>query len=342
MSDVRESALSGETDGREPAMTGAAGRRKPAWLRVKPPAPATFRSTGALVEELGLHTVCGEARCPNKGECFAAGTATFLILGDACTRSCGFCAVGRAPAAAGGRAVSLGCPDADEPRRVAQAAHRLDLRHVVITGVTRDDLPDGGAGAFAATVEAVREALPTATIEVLVSDLNGEAAALECVLAAAPDVLNHNLETVPRLYPDVRPQAGYSRSLELLGRAAAWARGATHRGDNREGPPAAPQAHRPLVKTGLMVGLGESGAEVLEVLRDCADTGVDAVTVGQYLQPTRANLPVARYVPPEEFADLERRGSELGLLVIAGPFVRSSYRAGEVLSAAPARYEPSE
>jgi lipoyl synthase len=311
------------------------GGRKPGWLTLKAPAPRQYRATGALLDELGLHTVCEEARCPNKGECFGAGTATFLILGDACTRACRFCSV--AGATAGGPA--LRALDAGEPGRVAEAAARLGLRHVVVTSVTRDDLPDGGASHFAATVHAVRRALPGATVEVLIPDLGGDAAALRAVLAARPDVLGHNLETAPRLYPRARPQAGYARSLELLGRAAAWARGATAvardgarahasaRPADGSGPPAA----RPLVKTGLMVGLGETADEVEQVLEDAAASGVDLVTIGQYLQPRRDRLPVARYVEPAEFSAWERRGAELGLSVAAAPFVRSSYRAGDAL-----------
>jgi lipoyl synthase len=299
------------------ASSAAPGRRKPAWLKIKAPAPRQYRVTGALLDELELHTVCNEARCPNKGECFASGTATFLILGDACTRSCGFCAVEHARSPEAGRLLSA--PDADEPRRVAEAVRRLGLRHVVITSVTRDDLPGGGAAQFAAAITAVRAATPEATVEVLVPDLGGDEAALRAVLAAHLDVLNHNLETVPRLYPRVRPQARYERSLELLARAAAWARSAERAGAT------------PLVKTGLMVGLGETAAEVGDVLADAAAGGVDAVTVGQYLQPSAGCLPVARYVAPEEFEDYESRGAALGLTVVAAPFVRSSYRAGELL-----------
>lgn len=299
------------------ARGAAPGRRKPDWLKVKVPAPRQYRATGTLLDELELHTVCAEARCPNKGECFASGTATFLILGDMCTRACAFCAVGHAcPPAAG---LLLPAPDADEPRRVAEAARRLGLRHVVITSVTRDDLPDGGAAQFAAAIAAVRAASPEATVEVLIPDLGGDEAALRAVLAARPDVLNHNLETVPRLYPQVRPQARHERSLELLARAAAWARSAEQEGT------------RPLVKTGLMVGLGETAAEVAEVLADAAAAGVDAVTIGQYLQPDADCLSVARYVAPQEFEGYERRGAALGLTVVAAPFVRSSYRAGELL-----------
>lgn len=308
--------------------------RKPVWLKVKAPVAGAFRATGAVIDDLRLHTVCDEARCPNKGECFSAGTATFLILGDVCTRGCGFCAVERGGAsgqargvgAATGETVSGGADraaeagrravDPDEPRRVAEAAARLGLRHVVVTSVTRDDLEDGGAEQFAAVIAALRAALPATTVEVLVPDFAGDAAALDCVLAARPDVLNHNLETVPRLYPSARPQAGYRRSLELLERAAA-------------------ARLRPLVKTGLMVGLGEARDEVLTVLRDAVAAGVDVVTVGQYLRPRRGCLPVARYVPPDEFAALEAEGDALGLRVVAGPFVRSSYHAAEVVAGNP-------
>ena len=303
-------------------------RRKPAWLKVKAPAPRQYRATGALLDELELHTVCREARCPNKGECYSSGTATFLILGDTCTRGCRFCAVET------GGAAGLCALDSDEPRRVAEAARRLALRHVVITSVTRDDLPDGGAAQFAVAVAAVRERLPGATVEVLIPDLGGDDAALAAVLAARPDVLNHNLETVARLYAEVRPQAQYHRSLQVLRRAAAWARGAAPARLPAPGParPAPPTPARPLVKSGLMVGLGETADEVAAVLADCAAAAVDLVTIGQYLQPERGCLPVARYVAPEEFREYERRAAALGLKVTAAPFVRSSYRAGELLA----------
>jgi len=312
---------------------GAPAGRKPAWLRVKAPVAGAFRATGALLDDLRLHTVCDEARCPNKGECFSAGTATFLILGDVCTRGCRFCAVTSAAAhkshapgagsAPGAGAHEDGPPglravDADEPARVAAAASRLGLRHVVVTSVTRDDLGDGGAGQFAATIRAVRAALPAATVEVLVPDFAGAPAPLASVLAARPDVLNHNLETVPRLYPEARPQAAYERSLEVLRRATA----------------ATP---RPLVKTGLMVGLGESFIEVRATLGDAAAAGADIVTVGQYLQPDNGCLPVARYVEPGEFVALETEGARLGLRVVAGPFVRSSYHAAEILASSGAQ-----
>jgi len=304
----------GTTDAR-PATLGPAATRKPPWLRVTLPDPAPFRATAGLLDELGLHTVCDEARCPNKGECFGSGTATFLILGDVCTRGCSFCAVGLAhePPPA---------PDPDEPRRLAEAVRRLGLAHAVITSVTRDDLPDGGAAHFAATVRAVHCSAPDATVELLVPDFRGEPQLLHIVLEAGPDVLAHNLETVPRLYPVVRPAAGYERSLELLRRAAA-AREAV------DG-----SVRRPVVKTGLMLGLGETMDEVDAVLADCVAAGVDLVTVGQYLQPGPGCLPVARYVEPAEFEALRGRGASLGLHVVAGPFVRSSYRAREALAGA--------
>jgi lipoic acid synthetase len=306
-----------------------ARRRRPSWLKVKAPEARQYRATGALLDELELHTVCREARCPNKGECYSAGTATFLILGDACTRACRFCAVVSKSAAA--------AVDADEPRRVAEAARRLGLRHVVITSVTRDDLADGGASGFAATVEAVRAELPAATIEVLIPDLGGDEMALATVLAARPDVLNHNLETVPRLYGEARPEADYERSLRLLRRGAVWARGVAPAmgadGPAASTPPSSPGAvpARPLVKSGLMLGLGEQIAEVVDVLGDCAFAGVDALTIGQYLRPDAGCLPVARYVAPAEFEALEMRAAGLGLHVVAAPFARSSYRAGELL-----------
>ena len=287
--------------------------RKPEWLKRRLPEARPYRATQALLDGLRLHTVCAEARCPNKGECFASGTATFLILGDRCTRACRFCSVKH------GDAAGL---DEDEPRRVAEAARRLGLRHVVVTSVTRDDLPDGGAAHYAATIAAIRGEVPQATVEVLIPDLGGEDEALGLVLAARPDVLNHNLETAPRLYARVRPQANYARSLALLARAATWARGVPGRG-----------FARPLVKTGLMLGLGESPAEIEAVLHDCARVGVDAVTVGQYLQPDTSCLLVERYVTPEEFAELEALGAAMRLRLIAAPFVRSSYRAGELLTA---------
>lgn len=341
---------SGAPSPSEPSSSGpSAARRKPPWLKHRAPAPRQYRATGALLAELDLHTVCREARCPNKGECYASGTATFLILGDACTRSCRFCAVEgqdkpghedsarRMASAANGGVCEV---DSDEPRRVAEAARRLGLRHVVITSVTRDDLRDGGAGQFAATIAAVRRALPASTVEVLIPDLGGDETALSAVLAARPDVLAHNLETVPRLYAHARPQARYERSLEVLARGAIWGRTTSGRTTleratmgraTREHARPASRPQRPLIKTGLMVGLGETADEVTATLADAASVGVDAVTVGQYLQPHRGCLPVERYVTPKEFEDYEGRGRELGLAVVAAPFVRSSYRAGDLL-----------
>ncbi len=307
--------------------TGAARRRKPAWLKVGSPAPRPYRATEDLIEGMGLHTVCREARCPNKGECYASGTATFLILGDVCTRHCRFCAVRHAGSGVEGAGdTAVRAVDPGEPGRVAEAARRLGLRHVVITSVTRDDLPDGGAAQFAAAIAAVRAALPEAAEEVLVPDLGGDEAALVAVFVARPDVLNHNLETVPRLYPSVRPQAVYERSLELLRRAASWAREIPPRDDRH---PASAGRARPLVKTGLMTGLGEDMSEIEAVLADCAAAGVDLVTVGQYLRPHASCLPVERYVTPGEFERIAAAGMKLGLSVRAAPFARSSYRAGE-------------
>jgi len=256
-----------------------------------------------LLSGLRLHTVCQEAHCPNLGECFAEGTATFLILGDTCTRNCRFCAV------------QHGQPrpvDGQEPEHVAEAAARLGLQHVVITSVTRDDLPDGGAGHFAATVRAVRQRLPSAHVEVLIPDLRSSRQALGTVLAAAPDVLNHNLETVPRLYARVRPGADYERSLQLL----AWAKAD------------APQS---LTKSGLMLGLGEHTAEVLQVLHDLRQAGCDLLTLGQYLRPSEAHLPISRYVTPEEFGWYRQKAQEMGFRGVAsGPLVRSSHHAREL------------
>lgn len=275
---------------------------QPSWLwrRVSPEAESAVACVEGLLADLDLHTVCQEARCPNIAECFGRGTATFLILGDTCTRGCRFCAVNR------GQPTPL---DPGEPQRVAEAATRLGLRHVVITSVTRDDLPGGGAGQFAATLQVVRRRLPEVTVEVLIPDLNGSHVALETVLDARPDVLNHNVETVPRLYPHVRPRADYRRSLEVL----AWAK--TY----------APQT---VTKSGLMLGLGERTAEVLRVLYDLREVRCDLLTLGQYLQPTDRQLPVARYVPPEEFDWYKDKAEAMGFRGVAsGPLVRSSHRA---------------
>jgi len=277
----------------------------PSWIRRRFPPQEEWERVERLLRSLSLHTVCESARCPNLGECFRRGTATFLILGDTCTRSCRFCAVKKG--------IPLP-PDPEEPRRVAEAARTLNLRHVVVTSVTRDDLPDGGAEHFAKTIQAIRECLPQVTVEVLVPDFQGSAEALEVVLAACPDVLNHNVETVLRLYPLVRPQADYARSLELLRRTKVRYPGI-------------------LVKSGLMVGLGETQKEVEAVLWDLKEVGCDVVTIGQYLRPTAWHLPVAAYVPPEVFAYYREYALRLGFRGVAsGPFVRSSYRAEEFVS----------
>jgi lipoic acid synthetase len=270
------------------------------WRRVSVGAEAAVDRMENLLGGLQLHTVCQEAHCPNIAECFGRGTATFMILGDTCTRNCRFCAVSH------GRPAPV---DPEEPERVAEAATRLGLRHVVITSVTRDDLPNGGASQFAATVCAVRRRLPGATVEVLIPDLGGSRAALETVLASEPDVLNHNLETVPRLYPRVRPQAEYRRSLGVLACAKA-------------------HASKTVTKSGLMLGLGERTAEVLRVLYHLRRARCDLLTLGQYLQPTDRHLPVRRYVPPAEFGWYEDKCRALGFQgVAAGPLVRSSYHA---------------
>ncbi len=279
----------------------AAGRvrqPRPEWLKVKVPLGERFAHLKSLVDGQNLHTVCEEARCPNMGECWNSGTATFMILGDICTRSCGFCAVKT------GRPTGL---DLGEPVRVAEAIRVMGVRHAVITSVNRDELPDGGAAVFAETIRQTRSVSPGVTIEVLILDFKGVWWALEIVTAAAPDVLNHNVETVPRLYGKVRPQAKYDRSLELLERA------------KKAGM---------LTKSGLMLGLGEQIDEVVEVLKDLRESGCDIVTLGQYLQPTRDHLPVERFVHPDEFRWLKGKGLALGFRhVESGPLVRSSYHA---------------
>ncbi len=277
--------------------------RLPRWLKVPIPRGSRVRKVRDVLSELRLCTVCDEARCPNRGECYGSGTATFMILGDVCTRACRFCAVARGTPEA---------PDATEPGRVAEAVRRLGLRHVVVTSVTRDDLPDGGASLFAAVVRAVRAAAPGCTIEILVPDFAGSSSALETVLEARPDVLNHNVETVPRLYGRVRPQADYARSLDLLAAAKRLA----------------PET---FTKSGFMVGLGETWAEVFALLRDLREAGVDAVTAGQYLRPAPGRLDVVRFRHPEEFEHLRRAAESLGLTAACGPLVRSSHGAGAML-----------
>jgi lipoic acid synthetase len=279
-------------------------QERPAWLRAPAPAGRNYRDLKSLIERLNLHTVCESAACPNVGECWNRRTATFMILGNVCTRRCGFCAVQK------------GAPldvDYDEPRRVAEAVAAMGLRFAVITSVNRDDRKDGGAELFALTIRAIRERVPGCGVEVLVPDFQGSRAALETVMDAAPDVLNHNTETVPRLYRQVRLGARYERSLELL----AWAKRLS---------PASP------TKSGLMLGLGERTDEVLAVLRDLRAQHVDIVTLGQYLRPSPRHLPIVRYVRPEEFADLRRAGLAMGFAhVEAGPLVRSSYHAADAV-----------
>lgn len=274
--------------------------RKPSWLKVRFPAGDRYQRLKSLMREQGLHTVCEEAKCPNVGECWNAGTATFMILGDVCTRSCGFCAVTT------GRP---GAIDAMEPFRLARAVAELELDYVVITSVNRDDVVTGGADVFAACIRAIRHNDPNVRVEVLIPDFKGNWDAVATVVDARPFVLNHNIETAPRLYPWVRPQARYERSLELLRRAKD----------------AAPDM---LTKSGFMVGLGESVDELLQVMRDLRAAGCDIVTIGQYLQPTKQHLRVERYYDPSEYAQFVEYGREIGLRhVEAGPLVRSSYHA---------------
>ena len=278
---------------------------RPAWLRAPAPVGENFRHLKHLVEKLELHTVCESAACPNIGDCWNRRTATFMILGNVCTRRCGFCAVQK------------GAPlevDYDEPRRVAEACATLGLKFAVITSVNRDDRKDGGAELFALTIRAIRERVAGCGVEVLVPDFQGSHAAMDIVLAAEPDVLNHNTETVPRLYRQVRLGARYERSLDML----AYAKQA------RPGIPA---------KSGLMLGLGETTDEVLAVMKDLRASSVDILTLGQYLRPSAKHLPILRYVAPEEFAELKRLGYEMGFQhVESGPLVRSSYHAADAVA----------
>ena len=288
--------------GRPVRSTPAAADPKPAWLKVRAPGSPNYLRLRGIMRGLNLHTVCEEARCPNIGECWHHGTATFMILGDRCTRACGYCNVLHGTPAA---------LDADEPDKLARAVDAMALAYVVVTSVDRDDLPDFGAGVFAATIRAVRARRPDCRVEVLIPDFQGTEASLRAVLDARPDVLNHNTETVPRLYRMARPGGRYPRALELLDRARRWA-------------PAIP------TKTGLMVGLGETREELVGVLRDLRDVDCQILTIGQYLRPTAAHLPMARYYTPDEFGDLKRIALDLGFgHVESGPLVRSSYHAHE-------------
>ena len=275
-------------------------QRKPPWLRVKLPAGETFFALKRLVREHRLHTVCEEAMCPNIGECWNQRSATFMLLGDTCTRSCGFCAV---------KTGRPGVLDVQEPERVAAAVATLGLRYVVITSVNRDDVPDGGSHIFAETIRAIRRLVPACRVEVLIPDFKGNWEALAEVVEARPDVLNHNMESIARLYYLVRPQAKYQRSLELLQQVKVLQ--ATMR-----------------TKSGLMVGLGEAPEEIVATMRDLRAVGCDLLTIGQYLRPSAQHLPVVRYYQPAEFAELKRHGEDLGFAhVEAGPLVRSSYHA---------------
>lgn len=272
---------------------------RPDWLRVKLPYGETFKNVSNIIEEHDLHTVCQSARCPNMGECWSAGTATFMILGNVCTRSCGFCAV------------MTGRPDPgldyDEPRRVAEAVKLMGLNHAVVTSVNRDEREDGGAPIFTETIRRIREMQPGCTVEVLIPDFRGIWDALQEVLDVHPDILNHNVETVPRLYRRVRPQADYERSLEVLRRS---------------------KEHGLRTKSGIMVGLGEREEEVLDLMDDLAENGVDVMTIGQYLQPTKMHLPVEEFVHPTTFEWYKEIGESKGIEhVESGPLVRSSYHA---------------
>jgi lipoic acid synthetase len=276
--------------------------RKPAWLKVRAPGGGNYVEVKRLMRDLGLHTVCEEARCPNVGECWEHRAATFMILGDVCTRNCAYCAVAH------------GTPapyDAEEPVRLAEAVTRMGLRHVVITSVDRDDLPNGGAESFARCVAEIRGRLPEASVELLIPDFKGSDAALEIVVAAGPDILNHNLETIDRLYRIARPGGRYARALRLLRRAKEMAPDQT-------------------TKSGIMCGLGEEWDELIGAMRDVRAQGVDILTLGQYLRPSESHLPVARFYTPSEFTQLREAGLAMGFRhVESGPLVRSSYHAWE-------------
>jgi lipoic acid synthetase len=282
--------------------------QRPSWLKVRFRGGQNFHELDGIMRTLNLHTVCESARCPNMGECWEHRTATFMILGNICTRACGFCAV------PSGR--PLGPPEQDEPERVAEAVERMGLRYAVVTSVNRDDQPDGGAGIFARTIEEIRRRVPGCKVEVLIPDFRGNWDALALLMAARPDVLNHNMETVPRLYRHVRKGAVYERSLELLRRA----------GEMSPGTP---------TKTGMMLGLGETRDEVLQAMEEIATQSTHILTLGQYMQPTPEHLPIERYVHPDEFAEFKQLGEQMGFKhVEAGPLVRSSYHAFEQEEAA--------
>jgi lipoic acid synthetase len=276
--------------------------RRPEWLKLSPLDPTILGRMNRLMRDLKLHTVCESARCPNRAECFARGTATFMILGDICTRNCTFCAV------------KHGMPqpaDPEEPQHIVAAVNKLGLRYAVITSVTRDDLPDGGASQFAQTINAIHEYDSNIPAEVLIPDFKGSTSALHTVMNASPAVLNHNVETMPRLYPEVRPEANYQRSLELLEKARLL-------------------NGNLITKSGLMLGLGETRGEVIEVMTDLREAGCDLLTIGQYLQPSLSHHKVVKYIPPEEFQEYQNIGEKIGFTaVISGPLVRSSFHAAE-------------
>lgn len=278
--------------------------KHPGWLTRKAPTQATLDEMESLLHGLSLHTVCQSALCPNMGECFSCQTATFLIMGDTCTRNCRFCAIKK------GNGLPL---DPNEPANVARAVSQLKLRHAVITSVTRDDLPDGGAGHFARTIEAMRRISPETTIEVLIPDFQGSPEALKTVVGSSPEVINHNVETVPRLYPEVRPMADYQRSLDLLKTVK-------------------PLNEKILTKSGLMLGLGEDDGEVISVMEDLRAVKCDALTIGQYLAPSPEHHPVVSYTTLQKFEEYKTLGKKMGFTYVAsGPFVRSSFKAGELL-----------
>jgi len=281
--------------------------RLPSWIRLSLNTDQHFSHVHGSVKNHSLHTVCESAKCPNRHECWNRGTATLMLLGDVCTRACSFCAI---------KAGRPGALDADEPKRAAQAAKDMKLNYVVLTSVARDDLPDGGAGVFAETIREIRKEVPGASVEVLTPDFEGIPDLIDIVLEAHPDVFNHNTETVARLQPIIRPQAAYGRSLSVLKHAAQWQ----------------PDV---VVKSGIMLGLGEKDDEVLHTLEDMLQAGVDLVTIGQYLQPSRNHPPVQRYVSPEDFEALSVKARAMGFKGVAsGPLVRSSYRADELLQSA--------
>ncbi|TLU84671.1 MAG: lipoyl synthase [Chlorobium sp.] len=275
-------------------------RKKPEWLKIRMASGASFAATRQLLNRHSLNTVCRSALCPNLQECWSRGTATFLLLGNACTRSCVFCAVGKTP--------EPPAPDSDEPENIALAVRSMKLKHAVLTSVTRDDLEDGGSAHWVKTIQAIRASTPRVTIECLIPDFRHNTTALDLVMNEAPDVLNHNIETVPSLYARVRPQANYSNSLKILERAK--------------------KVHGLSTKSGLMLGMGETAAEVETVIGDLFRHGCDMITIGQYLQPSPAHLPVERYVTPDEFEHFRKVAENEGFIYVqSGPFVRSSYHA---------------